>query len=104
MGTGRLLLIILPIIGSLASTYLVQSRIKDLSALREHGRITVENLKSLAILKFASAKKDEEYSEIHNWLIKEITNLESRHANIFYSLVSHRMTFNADASDQDKIK
>src|SRR5581483_371283 len=37
-GTGRVLLIVLPLLGTLGSTLLVQTRIVELEALRERGR------------------------------------------------------------------
>jgi hypothetical protein len=72
----RVLLILLPIIGLLAATFLVQTHIRQLAELRENGRIQVEHLKEIAKIKFAAAKSEKEYSELHTWLVEEIKRLE----------------------------
>src|SRR5437016_4721181 len=44
VGTVRLLLVVLPLLGSTASALLVQTRVRDLMALREQGRQRVQHL------------------------------------------------------------
>src|ERR1041385_1782019 len=65
---GRTLLVIIPILGSLASTYLVQSRIADLEALREKGRQGIQRLISEAKVDYAACKTPEECSALHKAL------------------------------------
>lgn len=53
--TGRITLVLVPFVGSLASTFLVQSRMADLEALREKGRETIQRLANEARVNFAAA-------------------------------------------------
>jgi hypothetical protein len=41
-GSGHIVLVVMPLLGSLASTFLVQSRVAEIEALREKGRETIQ--------------------------------------------------------------
>src|SRR5207302_1617302 len=56
-GWLRVALIVTPLIGTLASTFLIQTRVRDLLALREFGREAFQALESRARAEFAAATK-----------------------------------------------
>jgi hypothetical protein len=88
-------LVLLPLIGALASTYLVQSRIGQLLALRENGRIAVERLKASARTRFAAARQPEDYTRLHESLAEELSALEQNQAKTFFTVVPQQMNFDA---------
>jgi hypothetical protein len=63
------LLIGLPFLGSGLSTFLIQSRMRQLHQLREHARIEIETLMYDARARFAAVAGPEEYSKLHQELI-----------------------------------
>jgi hypothetical protein len=78
----RWLLVLLPLVGSFATTMLAQTRVRDILALREAGREHVQALISKAKVNFA-ALKDNEVSEAHAKLVDEVSRIEkSQAANI----------------------
>lgn len=95
LGWGRLLLIILPSIGSLASTLLIQTRCLELMALRENGRRTMQYLLSFARLRYAALTDPTEISEFHHWLVKEITKLSEDQVAGFMALSPSRIDTSA---------
>jgi hypothetical protein len=90
---GHIILVLLPLLGSLASTFLVQSRIADLEALREKGRETVERLANEARVNFAAASSPEEYTEIHRTLVSEVGILEQEQSRGFQRFVPKALAF-----------
>ena len=62
-GWGRIALIVLPTLGSLASTFLVQIRVRELLGLRERGRQDIQHLIGAAEARFAAVSSPSEYSE-----------------------------------------
>ena len=85
-GFGRIALIALPLIGSLASTFIVQSRIADLESLRETGREAVQRLANQARVEYAAATSPEQYTEIHRELVAEVSALEKEQNRVFHRL------------------
>jgi len=92
---GRVALVALPILGSLASTYLVQSRIADLEALRERGRETIQRLSSEARARFASIVDADEYTQLHLHLVDAVSKLESEQARWFRAIIPEQLTFSS---------
>lgn len=92
-GAGRIALIVLPLIGALASTFLVQSRIADMEALREKGRETIQQLANEARVNFAAASSAEQYTAIHRTLVAEVSNLEREQSRGFQRIIPQALTF-----------
>jgi hypothetical protein len=86
-GWIRILLVTLPLLGAFASSFLVQTRVRDLFTLREQGRQTVQAIASQARAEFAAATSPERYSTIHRDLVAKITLLEKDQNVGFFSVV-----------------
>lgn len=84
---GRILLIVLPFLGSLASTSLIQMRVLELLGLRERGRQRIQYLIETGMVRFAAATTPVEYTEIHNWLIAEVATLEREQSRGFFHMI-----------------
>lgn len=95
LGWGRLLLIILPSVGALASTLLIQTRCLELMALRETGRRTMQYLISFARLRYAALSDPAEISEFHHWLVQQTTKLAEEQVAGFMALAPHRIDVHA---------
>jgi hypothetical protein len=89
---GRVLLVVLPVVGSLASTFLIQSRIRDLMGLRERGRESIQRLTSEARVSFAAVTSSEQYSEIHRNLVAEVGALEREQSRSFFTIAPERVS------------
>ena len=96
--TGRVLLVVLPLIGALASTFVVQSRIADMLALRESGRETIQLLANSARAEYAAATTPERYTQIHRDLVAKVSALEQEQSRGFQRLVPSPLTFKSDRS------
>jgi hypothetical protein len=90
---GRTLLIVIPLVGSLASVFLVQSRIVELEALRERGRQEIQRLAAEARANYASATTPEKLLEIHQALISAVAALELEQARGWQSLIPKQVSF-----------
>src|SRR5215813_3140507 len=77
-GAIRSLLVILPILGTFLSTIAVQSQLSQRFQLRENGRREVQNLLNDGRQRFAAAQKSEDYSAVHNDLIKRLDTIEEQ--------------------------
>jgi hypothetical protein len=86
-GWGRILLIVLPIIGSLASTFLIQVRVRELLGLREQGRQAIQHLTETGMVRFAAANSPEEHTEIHRWLVDQVAAVEREQTKGFFQIV-----------------
>jgi hypothetical protein len=80
-----------PLVGSLCSTFLIQFRVREFHALREKGRIEVEDIIQRARSAFASAKTDEEYKKLHDSLISQIKELETTQSRGYFAIPSQRL-------------
>ena len=80
---GKVLMIIIPTIGSLAATIILQFRIFDLWQLREKGRVTIEKMISMGFQLYASNKTEQEYSELHKEFIEQTYKLEEQKTQFF---------------------
>jgi hypothetical protein len=80
---AQIALIILPMLASLASTYLVQMRISELIPVWERGRRDIQNLIAQGGAKFAAASTSAEYTAIHLWLVEQAHGIELEAADEF---------------------
>lgn len=76
-GGWRILLIVLPAVGSLASTVITQFSIYDLWRLREQGRAAMQDLITEGKIQLAAAKTDEHYTDAHRYLQKRVNEIET---------------------------
>jgi hypothetical protein len=97
----RILLITLPIIGSLAATLLVQTRALERKALRERGRQAIQGLIAKAKADYAVASSNEEWSAVHQQLIKDVQALESEQAMEFVRIAPGSIQLGLPARNDD---
>ena len=83
----RILLIVVPLVGAFASSVLLQTRIRDLLALREKGRQAVRTLIDLGRAEFAAANTPERYTTIHRDLAAKMDQLDKEQTLGFFALV-----------------
>jgi len=76
-GAGRVLLVVLPVVGTFATTYIAQSRIAELEGLRERGRQAIQRLASEARVDYAAAKGPQDFTDIHRRLVAAVTAVET---------------------------
>lgn len=87
-GFLRTALVVLPIVGALASALLAQTRARELFTLRERGRETMQALISRAEADYAAASADpERLTKIHADLVNAVSRLEREQAATFFSTV-----------------
>jgi hypothetical protein len=82
---GRIALIVLPILGSVASTVLIQSRVNARWALREAGRIAFQTLVNDARKDFAAASSEAECKAIHEKLNHKTAEIEKSQSMSFFA-------------------
>jgi hypothetical protein len=83
----RTLLILTPLIGTFASSVLLQTRIRDLFALRERGRQAFQLITTSARAEFAAAQTSDRYTEIHRDLAERVRRVEAEQAISFFDIV-----------------
>jgi len=83
---GRISLIILPFVGSLASALLVQLRFRAFLGLRERGRQAFQNLIEQGMAKFAAASSPGTYAQIHTWLVEQAAAIEREQSRGFFEI------------------
>jgi hypothetical protein len=84
-------LILLPALGSAATTVAVQSKLYERYQLREKGRLAVQSLYNEGRVKFAAASNDtQSYSAIHAELAKRLEQIENEQGTSFFSLAGAR--------------
>jgi hypothetical protein len=84
----RVALIVLPLVGTLAGSIAANSRVAARWALREQGRLAVQQLVDSGRQRFASASTPAEYVEIHAFLVRTIATIEAAQAEGCFPLVS----------------
>ena len=84
----KAVLIILPFTGSTVSTLLVQTRLKDLAALREQGREYIQYLTSKARADIGAATTEDQVVKLHQDLVANVHKLESTQSRMFHSLLA----------------
>jgi len=85
-GSGAWVVIILPFLGSIASTVVVQSRVYERWRLREEGRVAFQGLVTEGRRRFAGAASPAEYSDIHKCLGEEVARIEKEQSGAFFAL------------------
>ena len=99
---AHIAIIVVPLLGSLASTYLVQSRVAEMEALRENGREVVQRLANQARVDFAAASTPEKYTEIHRSLVAEVSTLEREQSRGFQRIIPRALSFGSHGSPRRK--
>jgi hypothetical protein len=84
----QFLVVVLPLFGSLCSVFLIQSRMREFHALREEGRIAVEDLIRRARSGFASAKAPDDFTGLHNSLLAEINEIERTQSKRYFTITA----------------
>ena len=98
-GPVRTALVLLPIVGALASSLLAQTRARDLLALRERGRESIQALISRARADYAAAADDSaRLALLHVSLVQEVSRLECEQAVDFLSIAPGGVPRSAQAS------
>jgi hypothetical protein len=86
-GLWRTVLIVLPALGAFAASLLGLMRARELLALRERGRVKIQEIISRAKANYASAAgTPERLSDLHTALVAEVNRLENDQATDFLSL------------------
>lgn len=84
---GRIVLVVLPLIGSLCATVLAQSRVYERWRLRENGRLAIQALSNEGRQRYAEAKTPEEYTQIHKELNAKVDEIEKSQSAGYFSHV-----------------
>jgi hypothetical protein len=85
---AKIALIAVPLIGGLAGTVMIQTKLYDMWRLRENGRILFQGLVSEGRLRMAAAQTEEEYSSIHADLQKRAQDAETQQSATFFGFFS----------------
>jgi hypothetical protein len=83
---GAWIVVVLPFVGAVASTILVQSRVYELWRLREAGRIGFQSLVTEGRRQFAAATSPQEYSSLHKELSDEVARIEKEQSKSFFAI------------------
>jgi hypothetical protein len=86
----RILLIVLPALGSAAATVAVQARLYDRYQLREDGRRSIQNLYNEARGKYAAAQTPHAHAAIYQEIVNRVDEIERQQSNSFFSLVANK--------------
>jgi hypothetical protein len=89
-GLVRLLLILLPALGSAATTVAVQSKLYERYQLRENGRRSIQAIYNEGRAKYAAAATPQEYTTIHTELIKKVDDVEAGQSTGIFSLIAQK--------------
>ncbi|HJR09440.1 MAG TPA: hypothetical protein VJ842_19420 [Pyrinomonadaceae bacterium] len=88
-GRGRILLVTLPIVGTLATTAFTQTRVYDRWKLRQQGFLAFQSLVNVGRQRFAEANGSvEEYCKIHKELIRMVDEIEAQQHTNFFATVT----------------
>ncbi len=74
--SGRVMLVVLPVMGTIASGFLYLYKFREKEALREEGRIELEDLIAVAKSLMASARNEEEYAAAFHRVRERFRHLE----------------------------
>jgi hypothetical protein len=83
----RILLMVLPLVGTLAGSIAANARLGAQWTLREQGRLAMQRLVDSGRQRFAAAKEPAEYSEIHASLTLNVDKIETWQADGFFPLL-----------------
>ena len=82
----RILLILLPALGTALTTVAVQSRLHERYQLREEGRRKIQDLWNEGRRRYAAATTPEDYTAIHAEMTKQVDQIEKEQSDVFFSL------------------
>jgi len=83
--TTKIIAIILPLLGSLSATVILQFKIFELWKLREEGRIAFQNLHNFGKSEYAKCKNDDEFQNLFDNLINKTNEIENDQSNRFFT-------------------
>lgn len=81
----QIILILVPLAGTAASTVLMQTKTLELYKLREKGREEMQFLIDEGRRQFAACKNDADFTKVHNFLISEVRKIEQSQASDFFA-------------------
>lgn len=84
--TIKIICILIPLIGSLAATVILQFKIFETWKLREQGRISFQNLVNYGRSELLKCKNEEEYQKLYEILTLKTNDIENSQADYFFSL------------------
>jgi hypothetical protein len=84
--TIKIICIVIPLIGSLAGTAILQFKIFETWKLREEGRISFQNLVNYGRSKILKCRTPEDYQNLFEEIMLRTNEIENDQANKFFSL------------------
>lgn len=84
--TIKIFCVIIPLIGSLAATIILQFKIFETWKLREEGRISFQNLVNYGNSEILKCKTEEDYQKLFEEVTLLINKIENEQANRFFAL------------------
>jgi hypothetical protein len=83
----RGVLVVLPLVGTFASSLVLQTKVRELLSLRERGRERIQTLISMAQADFADAHGDDKkVTAIHKALVESVSQLEREQSLEFFAV------------------
>lgn len=83
----RILLFLFPLLATIISTVVVQSRLAQRFELRENGRRIIQALSVDGERRYAAASTDGDYTKIHEDIAKRVEQLEKEQGATFFAIV-----------------
>jgi hypothetical protein len=84
--TARIISILIPLIGSLAATIILQFKVFETWKLREEGRISFQNLVNFSNSQILKCKTPEDFQKLFEEITIQTNQIENEQANKFFSL------------------
>ncbi|MCS4435212.1 DUF4231 domain-containing protein [Aquiflexum gelatinilyticum] len=84
--TIKIICIIIPLIGSLAATIVLQFKVFETWKLREEGRISFQNLVNFSRSQLLKCKSQEDFQKLHEEISLKTNEIENEQSNKFFSL------------------
>lgn len=86
----RVIIIVLPALGSALSTFIVQAKLFERYQLRENGRLAIQSYHTEAKAKYAFLKTDEELFKFHDDLRKRVDKVEALQSDRFFGFMLNK--------------
>lgn len=100
----RVFLVILPIVGTMTSSILLQTKVRDLLTLRSIGQEAIQNLIAQAKADYAMANDNpKRLSEIHTALVSAVSRVEREQAAGFRSILPGQFLLRTPTDADSKI-
>ncbi|MCV9928367.1 hypothetical protein OIU83_11915 [Flavobacterium sp. LS1R49] len=84
--TTRIISILIPLIGSLAATFILQFKVFETWKLREEGRISFQNLVNFSNSQILKCKTQEDFQKLFEEITLKTNQIENEQSNKFFSL------------------